>query len=384
MSYSRPRGPTSAPSRALVQAPRSAPTPQNARRRLRDKVLTVTGGDAAHVAPLVDTATGGLVLTGAHANHAVRELRKMHPNLLLLAEPDAATRYVATASNPFLLNQDGLFSETLTGVLEGQRLSGADLTVTPTGFIEAGDYAALKAAVEAANNVDRDDLVALLPVSYHWMADPHVRQLIAVATRSRHMVAIALGDSGGDPLSHRGVAAGYHRFFSEVPLAMAWRTDIAGFAAMAAGAASAAIGELPSLRRLAPPRHQSMSSDKRDQTPHVLIAELLRYSRTSVMQINWFASVNPYPCDCSFCIGRAVDRFSGSAEDRLAAHLHNTAVVTELATGITSLAAVARAGWWEAKVRGATYAHDRLASYTSVSVDMPANLKAWRALLPQR
>jgi len=349
----------------------------DARDLLRDHVLTVVGADAENSAPYVDPAVGGLVVTGARANTAVSALRNQYPHLVLLAEPNAPSTYTATKARPFKLDDAGLLQETLDAVLDGQLRSGADVAITPTGFIDAGDWGAAKAAVEQANLAAGDNILTLLPVSPRWCAEPAVDQLIAIAKRSRHPVAIALVSNQGNPWSAGGVVEGYRRLFDEVQWAMPWRTDLAAFASLASGAPAAALGQRPGNRRVNPPGKHGIASVPANRYPHVLLRDLLRFSRSDFMQTAWFASTEPYVCTCTHCGGRAVSRFGASTDDVLSAHLHNLEIVTSLMRECMALDPSDRAGWWAGLVRRAAYAHDELAAYTSVKVVMPADLQAW-------
>lgn len=347
--------------------------------RLSRRVLVVASTEAIQTAAHIDTAGGGLVVAGADAMRTVRQLKRAYPNLTLLADPTSHTAHVASEGEPFMLGGEGLFQFTLSDHLAGQISAGADIAVTPTGFIEAGDAKALKAAMEMVNAVDRDDVLFLLPTHPRWCAEPNVQQLIAVAQRSRHPVALTLGHKT-DPLVTKGVPAGFRRFFSEVGWAMPWRTDLAAFDALAHGAKAAVVGQLPSLRRINLPGEKGFAGRPGEQFPSVLMTDLLRYSRVSHMRENWFASVSAYACECSVCDGRAIDRFSGSPEHRLEAHLHNLAMITSMRQDIDGLTQPQITQWWRRRLLDAEEAHIQLGTYTSTTVSMPPVVQEWIGL----
>jgi hypothetical protein len=226
---------------------------------------------------------------------------------VILTEP-TSTAVWATKETPFALDTSGLFPEDLDEVLDAQVQAGATVAVTPTAVFKAGDSEAMKSALERVNRLDRDDCVFLLPIHYRWLDKDNIRQLIAIVTHSRHPVAIALADSFSNPLEHKGAISGYRRLFEAAPWAMPWRADLGAFDAMARGARAAAIGQLPSLRRLAFPDKGGFSSDKSDTSPHVLLPKQLRYRRSSKMQQEWFASALADTCPCPHCDGREIDR----------------------------------------------------------------------------
>jgi hypothetical protein len=263
----------------------------------------------------------------------------------------------------------------LGDVLDAQREAGAALAVTPTGYIDTADSDAAKAVVEVANHLDRDDVLLLLPCHWTWAREPNVSQLVAIAGRSKHPVAIALADDG-DPLAHTGVPNGIRRLASETPWMMPWRTDLAAFDAFAHGARAAAVGLLPSQRHAVKPGQRGRAIDPSNRTPNVLVPELLRYVRARYMHDEWFASARPWTCSCPICRGRAVDRFSGSDADRLQAHIHNLvglgAMHLDMRSGGPSAAL-----WWKDRLHDARIAHERLEAHTSTKAKMPPVLEAW-------
>lgn len=345
------------------------------------RMLMLASQDAPTIAPLLDVKLSGMILTGASAYEAAKPLQRQNPGLLVVIEPVSVTQYTATVEKPFQLATDGLFDQTLAEFLDGQSSSGAAITVTPTGFFPAGDADPIKEAVEQANVSGREDTVLLMPVHPRWLKPENIDQLIAVARTSIHPVALVVCDSFQDPLDAKGVPAGYRRFFASVPGAIAWRTDIAGFEAMSQGALAAAIGELPSQRRGIVPDVGPRSSDKSDRSPSVLLPGMLRYARTSWMTRSWFASTAAPKCQCRCCDGRRWDSFTGSAEDRLAAHLHNLEIVMSLARDMNSLTVESPKAWWRRLLSEAEVEHEALSARTSVKIELPGPLKAWLRLV---
>ncbi|WP_152364940.1 hypothetical protein [Microlunatus speluncae] len=293
-----------------------------------------------------------------------------------MIEPTSTTVW-ATEDAPFDLDTSGLFPQEINEVLDGQIQAGASVAVTPTRVFRASDSASMKAALEVANKLERDDVVFLLPVHYRWLDKDNIKQLIAIVQRSRHPAAIALADSSSNPLAHKGAISSYRRLFETVRWAMPWRTDLAAFDALAHGARAAAIGQLPSLRRLAFPDQKSFSSDKRDKSPHVLLRSLLRYRRSSLMQQEWFASALPDTCPCPHCRGRGIDRFNGSDEQRLQAHLHNLHQTTRMRQEIDGFSSDQIAGWWMACLRGVEYECQALKGRIGVDVSPTRDVEEW-------
>ncbi|MDR6508050.1 hypothetical protein [Arthrobacter oryzae] len=365
------------PGRASIARNQTTGVRTRAVQALDSRVLSLTTSDAFATANHINKELGGLVLAGSNAYADAKAIRHYRPDLVLAIEPKSATTYTATATQPFHLDQGGIIEETLDDVLQGQRQCGTNIALTPTGFIDIGDSRPAKKAVELANEVVGDDIVLLLPVHYKWCQPDHINQLITIAKKSIHPVALTLCDGSSDPLSHRGVPEGYRKFFSSVPDAIAWRADIGGFDALTFGALASVIGQLPSLRRGKDPSKKSTAINPADTTPNILLPTLLRYARSSYMQENWFANVPSLTCDCTICGGKPVDRFSGSSEDRLTGHLHNLATLTSLASEVREVGRDQLKQWWREKLESAETAREHLAGYTATTVDPPAAVKQW-------
>lgn len=365
----------SAPNRT-VDAPR--PQETEAAKRLNTRVLTLASTEAEQTAPHIDPDVGGLVVPGAKALRTVRRLRERHSGLLLLIEPTSTSSW-ATPDAPFVLQDDtdGLFDITLDQALDAQLDAGADIAVTPTGVFDAGDSSAMKAALKQANELDRRDVLFLFPVHYRWLTEENIKQLIAIISRSRHPIGLALADSNTNPLDHKGVIPNYRRLFEQTPWAMPWRTDLAAFDALSHGARAAAIGQLPSLRRVAFPDKGGFSSDKTDKTPAVLLPQLLRYCRSSKMQQEWFASASPDTCACYHCNGLAIDRFNGSDKHRLQAHLHNLLATTTMRHEIDGFTPPQIAAWWHGRLIDVAYQRQALTGRIGVEVGTTRDVESW-------
>jgi hypothetical protein len=356
----------------------TAPNPADtqAAKRLGTRVLVIASGEAEATAPHVDPIVSGLVIAGAVAHRTLRALRKIYPELVMMIEP-TSTSVWAIKELPFMLDTSGIFPEELDDVLDAQLQAGATVAVTPTTVFQAGDADAMKAALEMVNKLDRDDFLFLLPIHYRWLDKENIKQLVAIIKRSRHPVAIALVDSSSNPLEHAGAIPGYRRLFEAAPWAMPWRADLGAFDALAHGARAAVIGQLPSLRRIALPGKGGFSSDKSDMSPHVLLRNLLRYRRASKMQQDWFASAAPETCPCPHCGGRAIDRFNGSDEQRLEAHLHNLHETTAMRREIDGYTGEQIAAWWKQRLLNVEYERQALRGRIGVEVNLTPDVKEW-------
>ena len=93
----------------------------NARHRLKGRVLTIINWESAEGMALhLNVEHEGLVITGARRHQTMRKIRRMVPELLLLAEPDAHDVLEASAETFWHISgsdEEGLFdSPTLAGM----------------------------------------------------------------------------------------------------------------------------------------------------------------------------------------------------------------------------------------------------------------------------
>lgn len=349
---------------------------------LQDRTFLMATDPAPEILAAIDSEHGGLVASGAQRAKTVRALRALDPSIPILIEPDSASQHRATAEEPFLLDSEGLVPTSLRDVLTGQRACGASMAVTPSGQVFAADSAALKAIINTANEIDDDATLTLVPVADIWLTRPWVDQLEAVLLTSRHPVLLGVVNSNDDPLSRKDAVVGYARLAGEVPELIAWRADLSALGARAHGALAAVIGQRPSQRRYARAGETPFASDKSDKTPHVLLPTLMRYSRTSKMRREWFATSPSLTCGCNECRGRELDRFSESDASHTSAYLHNLAVLQEMAGDLT--ASADRVAWWTERMRDAGAAHLALGNQINRPVPEPTYIKRWLNQAPAR
>ena len=368
----------------MTMTPPGQPTglQTTARDLLRGRVLLQVGQKDA-VSGVVrrlpwTAALSGIVLTGKPNLGVVAALRAQDPDLVIALEPDVDREHFATALEPFVLPPPDLFdTATLNRVLDDQIEAGASFALTPTGHIRAGDPDAAKAVIDIANALDRADVVVRLPVAATWLRT-NVEQLAAIAGRSRHPVALSLAHEQ-DPMQGRGVAGAMRELTMSVVGLALWRTDLAALAHVADGGWCGAVGFVPSMRHGLSPGESGKAINWRDHTPHVLLADHLRYMRGSHLQ-NIFASTEPPHCDCTACHGGPLDRFTGSDPDRLVAHEHNAAVLLSMVGEMQRVTAPERPVWWQERLRRAVAAHDQTTRQTGQFLPLPSVLAAWAKL----
>lgn len=360
-----------------VTQPSLAPGRLAAREILSGRVLTISGCDGAEaMSHHLSSEYEGLVITGADRHAKMRRLRRIHADLVLIAEPDSHAHHEATPESLWFLPTDdsGLLpAPTLDEVLDAQRTSGASVVLLPSGFIDVGDTDTLRATVAAANTIADVDIALPLYLATGWLRPEHRDFLVAVIGLSAHPVLISFGSSKNPLDSNRKLAL--HRDIVATTGAFAWRTDLAGLEALAHGALGAAIGAGPGTRRFTPPKQSGKARRPDDPTPYVLIPGHMHWMKTHAMQEELYVGVAAPLCPCRECHGQRIDRFSESQKD--AAARHNHAVIDTYVQEILSTAPTERPATWHARVRDAVVAHEATAALVGRPWNAPDDISAW-------
>jgi len=357
--------------------PLAAPARPTAHDRLRDKVLTITSTESAEaMAAHLDPSYEGLVITGADRLSKMRRLRRVFPELLLIAEPDSHSKFEATPDALWHLPDgegDLLPAPTLEDILDGQRQSGASIVLPPSGFIDVGDADTLRATVQAANKLAGDDIAVPLYLASGWLRPEHTNFLIAVMKLSTHPVLLSFGSST-NPLS----TGRRHEIYRDVVVSggvVSWRTDLAGLEALAHGALGAAIGAAPGLRRFTPPKDSGKARRPDDPSPYVMIPRHMHYMKTGAMREELYVSAPAPSCRCRECGGQRVDRFTEKQKD--AAARHNHAVIDEYARAILDADSRRRPLVWRGMVHDALVAHEATAATVGRPWNAPLDVTVW-------
>lgn len=354
---------------------------------LRDKCLTVASpDDATAVVRYLDTRSGGIVFSSTGGIVKGHTIKQMFSGLVVAADHRERDKEEkpATPQEPIALPSlaGGLLAalrpeDALKQFIAGQLDAGAHFGVVPGRVIRPEDSASLKALIERSNTLDQGNVIVRVPISYTWLRDGNVPQLIALLARSKHPIALSPADRR-DPMEHKGVPAGLRKVIDEYGnMIVVWKTDLAGIDALARGGLAAAVGVVASLRHSSPPGGFGEKLNKQDRTPQIFLPQLLRYVRASHMHDEWFASAKPWTCDCGACCGRPVDRFTGSSEDLREAAIHNALAVTSLHQSIVQVPAGNRPATWRGKLEDALAAHERLALHIDRKMPFPAPLQFW-------
>lgn len=369
--------------RALAASP--APlAPPGAAAALTDRILVHAAWDTARaLRPILPTQGSGLVLRGAKRLTGCRELRDTGYDGVVLTDPEGYAQAAATEENPFVLgdpDENTLFTPSLDEVLDWQRQAGATVALTPTGYLHAGDGAALKAAATTVAGLDRDDVLFSVPLDIAWFTAEHIGLLIAVLSRLATPKAVFLG-AQFDPLErYKAAAMNLRRLEAEAGHIAVLRTDLTGIDALCHGAFAASIGTGGSLRHIVP-AGQPPRSGKNDPSPSVLYAPVMTFFKGSTLAER-YANDPPPTCPCRTCHGRALDTFL-STDDSDAAHAHNILTWTEWVTVLRAQPTLAdRAALWR------RYCHDAVQQCEILNTALgqdgaftaPTALAAWATL----
>lgn len=327
----------------------------------RPRLVAGALNKGADLTRLIDVAHSGLMLCGSNAAGVLTRCRDSGFDGPLAIDPAAYEVAAATVDRPFALDgEDALFGLTLGQALDAQRGKGADVALTPTKFMQAGDRAALKAACRAVAEVDRNDTLFCVPLHIAWFNDTYIGPLIAILQRVPPSLpkAVFLG-SQLDPLDFvERAVPNLRRLVGEVANVAVLRTDFAAFDVTAHGALAASIGTGGSLRHIVPPDESAESQiPPTDRSPTVLFPDLIHFFRGTTLARR-FANAKAPVCTCGACGSRRLDTFLGD-RDRFAAYCHNIRSWMDWLPDLSGHTSQAeRVRWWRGKCKAAVDNHD--------------------------
>ena len=352
----------------------------DARKLIVGRQFMVLGDEVSDAAHLVNPHNSGIFLPGAHAHTRARRIKAQYPGTPVIIEPYSVGHYKASADRPFEIPQeeDALFQMTLDDVLDGQRASYSDLALTPTGQVAKGDSRTLKAALETVNELEREDVLFVLPLLSGWLDDKQLcQQIVAVINRSRHPVALAFVSTSNPVQSLKRLKA-YRGIMQQVTqMVVAYRVDLLGFEARAHGAVASATGPLPSRRRVTTAGKGGQASDPTDLAPHMLLGDMLRFARSKHMRQDWFVDSDSITCNCIICDGLPIDRLYENDADRMIGHLHNVVELGRLHDMTVGLEGAELLAWWTRMAKGAADIYPRLSTYLDKNVPVPVDVGLW-------
>ncbi|MDQ3403891.1 MAG: hypothetical protein M3548_10915 [Actinomycetota bacterium] len=263
------------------------------------------------VLPYLSDDRGGLVLAGARALTRVRMLREKGYDDPILIDPASYEKRYATPEQPFILPTGQLEPTPLNDLLDQQRLAGATLAPTPTGYIRAGDVESLRAAVRQVVELGRDDHILVAPLDVSLVDRAFYTQTRAILAAARCPVALVLGKQF-DPLDQAPtrLIPNLRDLAASIPL-MPIRTDFNALDLLAHGAIAGAIGTGGSVRHTVDPAERPKSfNGNKDQSPSVLFPELASWWRGSkISKLYGARPAQETRCFCPVCGGQRLTRF---------------------------------------------------------------------------
>ncbi|MQS15708.1 hypothetical protein F7Q99_26420 [Streptomyces kaniharaensis] len=300
----------------------------------------------------LDPLRSGLVISGPKALRKASELRDRGYTGVLVADPALYEDGVATAQEPYLSRAGELPSaDPLGQAVQEQLAVGSTAALTPTGYLMAGDTAAVRAAVRDVAAREDPRIVLALPIDVGWLRDDLVGRLIEELAAAPGAKAVMLGGQLDPLASFPEALTGLTRVLAEVPGTALLRADLAAFGALARGAVFAAYGLSGRFRHVVPPGEPAKSSGFAD-SPAVLFPELMALFLGKTLARR-FAATHAPVCECAACGRRPLDSFPGNRDARSAAQ-HNTAVLLSWQRTLQTLAVGPdRQRWWQERCRAA-------------------------------
>ncbi|WP_219418590.1 hypothetical protein [Pseudonocardia nigra] len=280
------------------------------------RAAALTGGHEA----------SGLVVRGPRTTKLLRSLDQMSaPGTArqpVIVDPGKWTKTVATANVPLDLDadEDVLIPLTLEQWAASWFSAGADAVLTPSGFVESGDWPALKAVLVAGAQV-RDPRVATLIATDAAMLDP-----ARLATFLEHVDE----QRAGRPLAFVFAAKSVHlararrmsglrELLAAFPGSLVVGAEVLAATDVLVHGGTAAIGLLASQRQPRPPG-KGGGPGSAGFIPGLFLRELWETRSPSIYR-DWYR--NHSAPVCAGCGGRAVDEFTTDPADKEAVLLHN-------------------------------------------------------------
>jgi hypothetical protein len=366
------------------------PATEGAVAALANRVLVYLRPDKVEtVLPHLDSSRSGLILAGAKAGRGLRLQMESDFKGPVGIDPACYEKYTATCEAPFKLPENQLWATSLGDVLDDQLQAGVTVTFTPTGFISAGATDVLKAAAREVKQLGRSDVIFVVPMDVSLLGPSFIRQTIAILQDVGCPVALVLGRQF-DPLDHsKQIIPSLRDLAVSVPL-MPMRTDFNALDLIAHGAFAGAIGTGGSVRHTVDPAERPRSfqrkGQERDESPSVLVPDLVCWLRGSKIAKLFGARPNLVPCcDCQVCSGQRLNRFL-RREHQHEAIAHGVAVWSRWAADLLAAPTMReRAQYWRNLCNGSLQAHtmflQQLQLMEGLEPQMPigvwATLPAW-------
>lgn len=346
---------------ALAQlADRSAPQrPAGSVGVLHNRMLVYARpNQVPNIEPHVSLDRSGFVLAGANTNGRMRLLEDSGYGGVVLVDPAAYEKHVATADAPFWSPEDQLLPMTLEDMLNQQLMAGASAAITPTKFVRAGDTDSLKAAARQVKALGRNDVIFAAPLDVSLLDRRHIRQVTAILADAGCPIGLVLGKQL-DPLKQAAnrIIQNLRMLAASVEL-FPMRTDFNAFDLVAHGAFAGAIGTGGTVRHAVEPPNAAKAIVL-DPSPSVLVPELMCWWKGSKLMKVFGARQNLVPmCPCAVCGGKRLSRLQRKADSN-EAMAHAVATWSQYAADMLDAPTMRlRARYWQNICRNAIGYHE--------------------------
>jgi hypothetical protein len=299
----------------------------------------------------------GMVVAKTHAPAEVRRLRDQGYGNPLVVDVCAWKKQDATVSSPMDLPPgEGLFPITLEDWSEGVLSSGASDVLSPSKFVSASDWPALKAVLTMGDSVDLPGFVTLVATDAAMLDESNFHKFLASLCEARRPLAVVFAASRA-PLSVKRRMKSVRKLVDTLPSALLLGVDaLAGLDTVARGGA-AAIGVTGGLRRPRRPTDTGGGGFAAGGLPGLLLRDLWE-QRSPQTYADWYAN-KPSP-RCDLCGGRASDVFGNSNEEKHQILLHNLHTWMRVFSEMRDLETAARIAWLSEGRRNGLIAHASL------------------------
>ena len=273
------------------------------------------------MAATASSAASGIVVRNSSPLDAVRRAEASGYHFPVVLDVGAWATQVATRSSPTLLHAQGTLTQISLDSWASSLLgAGATAVLTPSKFVRAGNWAALRAVVAAGEETALPRVLTLVATDAAMLDSPCLPAFTRALSAASRPIALVFAAKNG-PLARRGRAAALRKIMAVTPACLLLGVEpIAAADAFAYGASAAAIGVSGGLRRPRRPGDRGGGPDARDFVPGLFLRDLWEH-RSPGTYADWYAN-SPSPT-CRACGGRALDEFGSDNADKEAVLHHN-------------------------------------------------------------
>jgi len=281
---------------------------------------TTEGHERVALAGTAPSPVSGVVIRDRDPLGAVMRARSSGYRSVVVPEVGAWTSEVATRQSPTLLEApDALVQVSLDSWAASLLNAGANAVLTPSKFIELGDWPTLRAVLCAGEGTELPEVITLVATDAAMLDLGHLPTFIEnIATHRPVAVAFA---SKSPPFERAGRMAALRYLLSKRPGCFLLATEpVVATDAYAHGAAGAAIGITGGTRKPHRPGDRGGGGNSKGFLPGLFLRDLWEH-RSPEVYADWFAN-SPSPT-CMACGGGALEVFDNTNHDKDVVLRHN-------------------------------------------------------------